>query len=486
MPMAALEEKIEQELATNPVLELKTSDPDAYPISRAEAEADSLANRRHSEEERPLNISSTDADTAGDFNRLEKLGEYLANEEFSTNDYHTRSSGGTGGGDGERDGKMDALANSPDHHANLTDHLLAQWRLVSALPDVQHAGQLIISRIENDGYLRIPLEQLATDEAGTGVTRGLLETTLRLVQQLDPAGVGARDLPECLLLQLDALDRDDELSEGHDFLLERALVRYHLKDLEANRYPLIAKRLERSIDDIKAAVRRLSRLPAHPGRSISSETSQPIFPDAIIRYDPDTKAYTIEMARDPAANLSLSKIYQRMVQKPTEGGADKTTREFLMNHVRNAKWLLESIQQRQNTLQRVIRQVLDHQRDFFDNGPEHLRPLPMIDVADRLGIHVATVSRAVSEKYIQTPRGIFPLRRFFSGGTTSEDGTDMSWDAVKEKLKAIIAEEDKHKPLSDDDLAARLGEQGITLARRTVAKYREQLGLPTARQRKQH
>src|SRR5690606_26594416 len=159
---------------------------------------------------------------------------------------------------------------------------------------------------------------------------------------------------------------------------------------------------------------------------------------------------------------------------------------FLTNNVRNARWLIESIEQRSSTIKRVIRAVVDAQQEFFEKGPEHLKPLPMILVADQLGIHVATVSRAVSEKYIQTPRGIYPLRKFFSGGTTNAEGEDMSWDAVKEKLKIIIDREDKQNPLNDDEIVARLGEQGIELARRTVAKYRKILNIPTARQRKEY
>jgi RNA polymerase sigma-54 factor len=175
-------------------------------------------------------------------------------------------------------------------------------------------------------------------------------------------------------------------------------------------------------------------------------------------------------------------MYRKMIKDRT---VDKKTREFLTNNVRNARWLIESIEQRKSTIQRVIRAVVDAQREFFDKGPEFLKPLPMISVADQLGIHVATVSRAVSEKWIQTPRGVFPLRRFFSGGTTNAEGEDMSWDAVKEKLKVIIDNEDKHNPLNDDEIVDKLKEQGIELARRTVAKYRKILNIPTARQRKE-
>jgi RNA polymerase sigma-54 factor len=179
--------------------------------------------------------------------------------------------------------------------------------------------------------------------------------------------------------------------------------------------------------------------------------------------------------------LNISQMYQKMMK---DKSADKTTREFLTDKVRNAKWLLEAIEQRKSTIHRVIRAVVDAQQEFFEKGPEALKPLPMIGVADQLGIHVATVSRAVSEKWIQTPRGVFPLRRFFSGGTTNDAGEDMSWDAVKEKLKIIIDNEDKKNPLNDDEIVEKLKAQGIDLARRTVAKYRKILNIPTARQRR--
>ena len=188
------------------------------------------------------------------------------------------------------------------------------------------------------------------------------------------------------------------------------------------------------------------------------------------------------MAHERAPSLYIRGEYRRMLK---ERAIDKKTREFISNNVRNARWLIESIEQRSSTIQRVIRAVVDAQQEFFERGPEALKPLPMILVADQLGIHVATVSRAVHEKWIQTPRGIYPLRRFFSGGTTNAEGEDMSWDAVKEKLKVIIDNEDKINPLNDDEIVEKLKEQGIDLARRTVAKYRKILNIPTARQRKE-
>ena len=472
LPLMALEERIEQELQNNPTLEVREIEPEAR------AEGESAPPEERSEGEQMLTVKE---DGSGeDFDRLAKISEFLENEEFNTNTGTSfRQAAATY--DGERDKKMDAMNNTADRGLNLTEHLLNQWAFVEVPENLKRAGEAIINYIDAEGYLRTPLDQIQKESKNPLAIEDL-NHAIKLVQDLEPAGVGARDLRECLLLQLSALEGDDELSEGHDFDLEYALVNDHLKDLEMNRYPQIAKKLNRDIEDIKCAVKRLSRLHPHPGKQIGRDEAPPVTPDAIIYLDEDTGKYEIEMTNDPAPNLYISGMYRRMIK---DKAVDKKTREFLANNVRNARWLIESIEQRRSTINRVIRAVVDAQKDFFDKGPEFLKPLPMILVADQLGIHVATVSRAVSEKWIQTPRGVFPLRRFFSGGTTSDAGENMSWDAVKEKLKIIIAEEDKSNPLNDDEIVEKLKGLGIELARRTVAKYRKILNIATARQRKE-
>jgi RNA polymerase sigma-54 factor len=470
MPMAAVEERIEQELATNPVLELREperdeSGPGTYELPEGPEKQKAL-------------VIDAEGSGAADFERLAKIGEYLENEEWAPSRDYT---GGTRyEGAGERDKKMDAMANTAARAGNLTDWLIDQWAFIEAAPEIKRAGEVLIGFITPDGYLRTEFDAIRAETKNPPTVENLA-AALPLIQELEPAGVGARSLQECFLLQLNALENDEDLSAGHDFPLERALVEHHLKDLEMNRYPQLSKKLDRSIEDLKAAVKRLGHLHAYPGHQVGGEEAPRITPDATIWKDEETGEYRIEMAYDPIANLSISQIYRKMMKDKSE---DKKTREFIANNLRNAKWLMESIEQRKSTILRVIRQVVDAQRDFFEKGAEFLRPLPMIDVADRLGIHVATVSRAVAEKYIQTPQGIFPLRRFFSGGTQSAEGEDMSWDAVKEKLKIIINEEDKKNPLNDDEIVEKLTAQGITLARRTVAKYRKILNIPTARQRR--
>jgi RNA polymerase sigma-54 factor len=481
LPLMALEERIEQELQNNPVLEMREGSEEA-PDTEARIADDSATARVEdfSEAERPM-VVKENTDQAEDFDRLAKISDYFENEEYSN---PTGSNFRVSSYEGERDKKLDAMNNTAARSITLQDHLLGQWAFVECSPTVRRAGEQLINSIDSGGYVRTPFEQLLADaqkDSQIDLTLEDFNEALRLAQTLEPAGVGARDLPECWLLQLEAIQRDREMARGHDFDLERALIRDHLKDLSMNRYPQISKKLGRDIDDIKAAVKRIGHLHAYPGKQIGGDEAPPITPDAIIYYDEQTDKYEIEMTNDPAPSLYISGRWRKYLK---EKQGDKSTREFLMNNVRNARWLIESIQQRKSTIMRVIRVVVDAQRDFFDKGPEHLKPLPMISVADQLGIHVATVSRAVSEKWIQSPRGVYPLRRFFSGGTTSSEGEEMSWDAVKEKLKAIIDQEDRKNPLNDDEIVIKLKDQGIELARRTVAKYRKILDIPTARQRR--
>ena len=488
LPLMALEERIEQEIQNNPVLEMRENEaePGGEPASADAEQTREQAREDYSEGEQALTVNK-DSASEDDFDRLARISDYFENEEFNTNG--SREFGRASGAfEGERDKKMDAMNNTASRGVSLQEHLLGEWAFVEAPTAVKQAGEAILANLDGDGYLRregqtLPLEEIAK-ESKRPIAVPDLEAALRLVQTLEPTGVGARNLRECLLIQLNALEDgfDADAAEGHDFDLERALVTDHLKDLEMNRYPQISKKLGRSIDQIKSAVRKLATLHPHPGKQVGGDDAHPIIPDAVIWYDEETDTYEIEMTNDPAPNLYISGMWRKFLK---EKKGDKQTREFLSNNVRNARWLIESIEQRKSTITRVIRAVVDAQREFFDKGPEFLRPLPMISVADQLGIHVATVSRAVSEKWIQTPRGVFPLRRFFSGGTQSAEGEEMSWDAVKEKLKGIIGDEDRNNPLNDDEIVERLAGQGIELARRTVAKYRKILNIPTARQRRE-
>jgi RNA polymerase sigma-54 factor len=263
----------------------------------------------------------------------------------------------------------------------------------------------------------------------------------------------------------------------------RRLITDHYDDLLQNRLPRIAQKTEMSLPEIREAIELLRKLNLSPGRDLVDEDVPPIIPDVIVEYDEELDEYLARLSDGLLPSLRVSPRYRKMAR---DRSMDKSSREFISENVRNSNWLIDAVRQRRSTLLRVVNLVLAHQRDYFDQGRQSLRPLPMIDVAEQLGIHVATVSRAVADKWMQTPRGLVPLRMFFSGGTATDSGQQMSWEAVKATLQEIIDAEDKSSPLSDEALAAELKKRGIEIARRTVVKYRQQLDIPPARRRKVH
>ncbi len=483
LPAMALEERIEQELESNPVLELV--EPRAQ-ADNGRSREDEATGSNGNLAEQPLVAHDSDAgqSTSDDF---ERLNDFAASEsdtwEYNTSEsaeYRPRARRD----DGEPDAKMEAMANTAARAAPLTDQLLDQWRFVEVDPTTHKAGELLISFIDDDGYLRTSMDEVIR-QAPSDLRREDLQAAIGQVQcRLDPPGLAARDLRECLLLQLDNLiDADDPDDDPDALALARSLIADHLKDIEMNRLPKIAEKTGRTVDQVKDALGRIRRLDPRPGRRLSPDRPQTIIPDVIIEYDPIHDRYVAALNRGTQPGLRINPRYRKLTQDRSQ---DRKTRDFVARSMSNARWLIDSIEQRRNTLLRVVNAVLDVQRDFLDHGEQHLRPLPMIQVADQLGIHVGTVSRAVSEKYVQTPRGIYPLRMFFSGGTESDSGQEMSWTAVQHKVKELIDGEDKSDPLNDDQLVEKLKEQGIELARRTVAKYRGQLNIPPARRRKEY
>jgi len=475
LAMAALEERIEQEMASNPTLELREGGEDAQEIAAERTQSE----RDDHEGERELIVSeeSPTNHNADDFERLNNFSEEIG-DGWEPNTYETGESYRPARDNGERDGKLDAMANTAARPQSLADQLLAQWCLLETDPDMRRAGEFIIGYIDDDGYLRTPMETLLA-QAPPDITRAQLEEALALLQRsLEPVGLGARDVRECLLLQIDARQRQD----GDDLTVQRLIVSDYLKDVEANRLPRIARATGLDIERVKAAILSLRQFHIHPGRLLVSDSPRAIRPDAIIEFDEEQDCYTARLTSGRLPAVHISPRYLKLIK---DQRLPRKDREFLNSNIRSARWLLEAIEQRNNTLLRVISVVVAAQRDFFDQGPQMLKPLPMTTVADQLGIHVATVSRAVNEKYLQTPRGIYPLRMFFSGGTETESGDAMSWAAIQAKLEQIIAEENKSEPLSDDQLVDKLKEAGIEIARRTVAKYRKQLNIPPARQRKE-
>ena len=292
------------------------------------------------------------------------------------------------------------------------------------------------------------------------------------MQKLDPPGVGARDLRECLLLQLlPGIPCYEQL---------QTLISGHLEDLEHNRLPVISRRTGYSIELIQEVLLELRKLNPKPGADFNNSAAPPVTPDVFVELDENGK-YRVRLEEGHTPNLFISPYYRQLFQNPA---TTNETREYIKRKVNSAQWLIDSIQQRRATLTKVSQAIVDYQKEFLDKGPESIEPLKMQQIADKVGVHVTTVSRAVDEKWIQTPRGIFPLKRFFCGGTTSADGEEVAWDTVRLKLQEIVDAEDRQHPLSDDQLVAKLAEAGITVARRTVTKYRKAMGILSSRQRR--
>ncbi len=488
MSQAELEARVQQELESNPTLEVAETSADVAVDGELGAPAGDADGGNEPSDDAPLQLSGES--DAAEFRRLDAYEESnpdaVENEytqdltRADVRDYRDELPDRRAARNDEFDAKAQAIAAAPARGVSLHDHLRGQWALCDVAPELRPLGEAIIGHLEEDGYLRTPLETIA---AAQGVPVTLVERALGAVQVLvEPAGVGARTPAECLLLQLDALeDSEDHGWPAGAFAIARRIVEHHLDDVSHNRLPRIAEKTGLSIEEVKESLALLRRLSLAPARRLVDDASAPVVPDAIVEYDEVQDRYIAYLNDARIPNLRINQEYARLAR---DRGAEKRDREFVRTNLSNAQWLLDAIGQRRHTLLRVVRAVVDAQREFFDQGMQALRPLPMTGLAEQLGIHVATVSRAVADKFIATPRGVLPLRKFFSGGVTTDAGDEIAWDAIKEALRAVIDAEDRQKPFSDEQLVGELKKRGIEIARRTIAKYREQLGIPPARLRR--
>jgi len=449
LPLLALRERIEQEQLENPLLEVA----DEERLGGTQTKIEQTQERR---DER--------ATKGEDFAKIDNMSEAFR-------EYFTQTAPARPAPSG-RDDKMEALQNTAAPGGSLQDFLLEQLQLLELKPSVREAAENIIFNLNRDGRLPFPLEEVVAsmdapvspDEARAG---------LRVVQSLDPAGIGARNLEECLILQLDSHDPDYEL--------QCALIRNHLRDIETNRFPKIVHDTGADMEAVKRAIAYVCSLHPAPGRIYDTEVIPYVVPDVIVELVDGE--YLVSLDEGNIPHLRVSRTYRQMMSDAQKGS---DTREFLRKKLESARWLIDSIEQRRHTLLKVAREIVVAQRGFLDKGVTALRPLKMQEVADLCSIHVATVSRAVRHKYMQTPRGIFPMKFFFTGGMSAGNGEVQSWDAVKQQIKDIIDGEDKDSPLSDDDITARLHRQGLEIARRTVTKYRKAMDIPSSRQRKHY
>ncbi|MCB9879616.1 MAG: RNA polymerase factor sigma-54 [Planctomycetes bacterium] len=449
LPLLELKDQVEQELQENVFLERKDDAERAESPTGAEAEpreADSGIEDRLQRE------------FAAEIDQLEARTEPS-----------WRQRSGTYSGDDE-DKKFEALNNTPGRSTSLPEHLMMQVRTQESDPDLIRVIEHVVFSLDEDGRLDETPESVAQQLA---VPLPLAEEAIEVVRDLEPIGVGARDLRDCLLMQLDHMQFVRPLT--------RQIVENHLDDLAMNKLPKIAKETGSSIEDIKESWEflRMSCNP-HPGSEFDASAAAGVVPDVVI--DEIEGRYEVKSQRGSLPELAISPVYRKLLQ---EARHDPKVYEYLRRKIEAAKWFIEAVHQRQNTIERVATEVVRRQEGFLRHGVQHLKPMKMQDIADAVGVHISTISRATSGKFIQTPQGVFDMKRFFSSGTMSDEGEMVSQQAVKDTLRQIVDAEDKDNPLSDDQLVEALGTRGIHIARRTVTKYRKALGIESSSRRKQ-
>ncbi|UFS68657.1 RNA polymerase factor sigma-54 [Geomonas sp. RF6] len=352
--------------------------------------------------------------------------------------------------------------------STLNDHLMWQLSLTRLTDQEMMVGAEILGNIDEDGYLRATLADIA---GACGVDEELCAAVLKRVQEFDPIGVGARDLRECLLLQVAGLGMGGSIVE--------ALLKEHLKDLEGRRYKQAAKVLGIDVNEVLEAARIIAELDPKPGRLFGQEDVHYISADIFVHKVGDD--YVVLLNDEGMPNLRINPVYATETK-----GVDKKAEEYIGEKTRSAMWLIKSIQQRQRTIYKVAKSLVKFQRDFLDRGIEHLRPLVLRDIAEDIGMHESTISRVTTNKYMQTPQGLFELKYFFNSGISTGEGDFIASESVKSKIKELVDAEDPKRPYSDQRLAELLSTHSIVIARRTVTKYREMMRIGSSSERKKH
>jgi RNA polymerase sigma-54 factor len=481
-----LEQTLSQEVQVNPVLELVEetpaeeesaaagSEPAAEPGEGEEVagageppapvEEPDTAGRAASGEEAP----AAGGEEAAPETQADAFGEVELDALF-TNYLHDSPAAASSWEDGEEA----PLDNSPAPEASMYDALVAQLGLLDVPTELRAICDFVVGNLDPDGYLRVTDDEIAGQ---LGVTAEAVREAVAWVQKLEPAGIGARNLRECFLLQL---DRVEWQSDGAPVALARRLVDESLDDLLHQKWDRIMQRYDVARDEIRGMLDVIHRLDPRPGVALGPGDNTVIEPDVVATKLGDS--WRISLNDEGLPRLRLSSGYVRMLQSR---GLDGETSGYLRERMRAALWFLRSVEQRQNTIVRVADAIVRRQREFLDHGLTHLRPLVLRDIADDIGMHESTISRVVANKFIATPRGVFPLKFFFHSAISHAVEGDISSVVVKERIKELIAGEEPRRPLSDARVARQLNRLGIRIARRTVAKYREELGIPSSEQRR--
>ena len=445
-PLLELRNLVQQEMETNPVLEDLPEDSAANERSEAEASADE--NFRDEFEK----LASLD----------EEWRDYMAQSASSNFDGRRGSK--------EAEEKRQFLFDSIPVQETLQQNLIAQLNQTVLSAGDRKAAELVIGNIDDDGFLQSTPEEMALN---SGIPQDDFERALGLIQTFYPAGVGARDLRECLLIQL--------RRQGKEHSLEYRIVAEHMDDLGRHRFPEMARRMAISVEDVQRAADNIARLNPRPGQVFAAAPQNYVLPDVIVeKVDGE---YQIAFNNEQIPHLRISNLYKDIIASGDSQTSD--VKDYIRDKIRSGKFLIRSIHQRQQTIMNIAQQIVSRQRDFLEHGPSHLKPMTMAEVAESVGVHETTVSRAVSGKYMATPQGVFEMKYFFTGGYQTATGESLSNISVKQAMLELVKHESGSAPLSDHEIVEILSERGIPIARRTVAKYRGELNiLPSHMRRK--
>ncbi len=448
-------EVVREEMLENPVLE---EDPDSEEIKKEDFD-----NRELSTESE---ISEQKTETHEAEVMTESQGEIKEPQDFDWENYLNTYNAPDHIAGGLED--LPTYENTLSQQANLHDHLMWQLGLSNLSHEEEELGVLVISSINDDGYLQDSLEDIA-EKANLPIEK--IEAVLAKIQNFDPLGVGARDLKECLLLQVRFFGEDRELLGK--------IIQNHLPDLERKDYRRMAKELKLPIPEVARLSKLVHELEPKPGRPFAESSAQYITPDAYV--------YTVGLERGVVLNedgmpkLQVSPFYRNMMQAAEK---QDTAKEYIQTKLKSALWLIKSIHQRQRTLYKVVRAIVKFQKDFFEKGIEHLKPMILRDVAEEIEMHESTVSRVTTNKYVHTPRGIYELKYFFNNGVQTSEGDSIASETIKDKIRQIVSQENPKSPFSDQEIVDMLKGSKIEIARRTVAKYREMVGILPSSKRK--
>jgi RNA polymerase sigma-54 factor len=440
-PLLELRNLVQQEMETNPVLEELPNEPDADERSTA----DNAADDKFKEE----------------FDKLAKLDEEWRDYMAQSSTYSGRSQ--------EAEDKRQFFFDSIATQETLQQHLMGQLNQNVLNGSDRKTAELIIGNIDDNGFLQITPEEMALN---TGIPQEEFEHMLTLIQSFYPPGVGARDLCECLLIQLKR--------EGRQASLEYKIISEHMQDLGKRRFPEIARRMGVSVEQIQKCANNIARLDPRPGQVFATAPQNYVLPDVTVEKVNGT--YQVILNGEQIPHLRISNTYKDIMAQDGKGSEVK---DYIRDKIRSGKFLIKSIHQRQQTISNIAHQIVKRQRDFFDKGSSYLKPMTMVQIADAVGVHETTVSRAISGKYMATPQGVFDMKYFFTPGYQTSSGESMSNTSVKGAILDLVKNEGGSAPLSDKEIVEILSKRGIPIARRTVAKYRTELNiLPSNMRRK--